>query len=550
MYLSRFRLEQFTTTRDILKQHICTLTRLLIHILLLIAGIEANPGPNMPLNLETVRYLQLVELKEDFNIYHAILKSFYDNIDTETMKNDIANLYSDIQKNERHKDAIQQCSDKVKPISLPKVDEEETLDPKFAEYKKNIVGNHKRTLPLLSAITCSNDIHSFAMIVRYIEEKNTQSNVWRTIHFDNDKNLTIERNDCITTLNTARIIPNDIPLYRKLKCITENLISKPISVKTDTNVSVGCVGSIDFPAYTLPEYNIPQYIYNRCFESNRNGIYTAELIRSASYFLVHITGHKDKHQIPIRLLNKLHSQHIINKNEEEYKITGAISRDLDNGLFVLIYIHNGNYWILKPGLNPEHRRLEKDEKLVKILYETHFLIYSRVNNMKRLAPSRATSTNRKRSYSQTRMNSQHYRNPNSITKNAPRSKQSSYNYRKNAIRNQSRTHKEDTTLDVILKQTKYSKPIPTPITNTNKQYYNKVIQNSKCITDHLNILQCNIQCVSSTFERIDKLITTQIASAYDPNILLISETLADNSKLLKLQRPNWHFELHSGYTKT
>ena len=45
--LSRFRLGQFTITRDILKQHICTLTRLLILILLLIAGIEANPGPNM-----------------------------------------------------------------------------------------------------------------------------------------------------------------------------------------------------------------------------------------------------------------------------------------------------------------------------------------------------------------------------------------------------------------------------------------------------------------------------------------------------------------------
>ena len=174
------------------------------------------------------------------------------------------------------------------------------------------------------------------MIVRYIDEKNTQSNVWRSIHFENNKNLTIESNDWITTLNTARIIPNDIPLYRKLKCMTENLISKPISVKTDTNVSVGCVGSIDFTAYILPEYNIPQYIYNRCFESSRNGIYTAELIRSAPYFLVHITGHKDKHQIPIRLLNKLHTQHIINKNEEEYKITGAISRDLDTGLFLLI----------------------------------------------------------------------------------------------------------------------------------------------------------------------------------------------------------------------
>ena len=156
------------------------------------------------------------------------------------------------------------------------------------------------------------------------------------------------------------------------------------------------------------------------------------------YFLVHITEHKDKHQIPIRLLNKLHTQHIINKNEDVYTITGAISRDLDTGLFVLIYIDNGNYLILKPGLNPEHRRLEKNVVLADILYETYFLIYSRVNNIKRLAPSRATSTNHKRSYSQTRMKSQHYRNPNSITKNAPRSKQS-YNYRKNATINQSNT---------------------------------------------------------------------------------------------------------------
>ena len=77
-----------------------------------------------------------------------------------------------------------------------------------------------------------------------------------------------------------------------------------------------------------------------------------------------------------------------------------------------------------------------------------------------------------------------------------------------------------------------------PIVNTNKQYHNKVIQNSKCTTDHLNILQCNIQGVGRTFERIDKLITTQIASAYDPDILLISETLANNLTLLKLHRPN------------
>ena len=196
-----------------------------------------------------------------------------------------------------------------------------------------------------------------------------------------------------------------------------------------TNVSVGCIGSIDFLAYTLPEYSISQYIYNCCFESNRNGTYTAELNKCVPYFLVHITEHKNKHQIRKGLLDKLHTQHIINKNKDVYKITGAISRNLNTGLFVLIYIDNNKYWILKPGLNPEHRRLEKNEKLVKILYETHFLIYSRVN-MQRLAPSRAPSTNRKRSYSQTRMYSQHYRNPNSITKNAPRSKQSSYNHKK------------------------------------------------------------------------------------------------------------------------
>ena len=165
--------------------------------------------------------------------------------------------------------------------------------------------------------------------------------------------------------DTARIIPNDIPLYRKLKCIIENLISKPISVKTDTNTPVGCICSIDFPAYTLPENNIPQYIYNCCFESNRNGIYTAELTRSAPYFLVHITGDENKNQISIRLLDKLASQHIINKNKKEYKITGAISKDLDTRLFVLVYIDNGNYWILKYGLNPEHQKLEKEEQLVK-----------------------------------------------------------------------------------------------------------------------------------------------------------------------------------------
>ena len=73
------------------------------------------------------------------------------------------------------------------------------------------------------------------MIVRYIDEKNTQSNVWRTIHFENNKNLIIEEGDWITTLHAARIILNGIPLYRKLKCITENLISRPISVRTQVD---------------------------------------------------------------------------------------------------------------------------------------------------------------------------------------------------------------------------------------------------------------------------------------------------------------------------
>ena len=60
--LSRFRLGQFTTTRHILKQHICTLTRLLILILLLIAGIEANPGPNM-------HYIESNKLKQHYVQY-------------------------------------------------------------------------------------------------------------------------------------------------------------------------------------------------------------------------------------------------------------------------------------------------------------------------------------------------------------------------------------------------------------------------------------------------------------------------------------------------
>ena len=111
------------------------------------------------------------------------------------------------------------------------------------------------------------------MIVKYIDEKNAQSNIWRSIYFNNkNKSLIFEEGDWITTLHTAYIIPNDIPLYRKFKCITENLISRPISVRTDINVPVGCIGSIDFPAHTLPKYCISQYIYNSCFESNTNGI--------------------------------------------------------------------------------------------------------------------------------------------------------------------------------------------------------------------------------------------------------------------------------------
>ena len=64
--LSCYRLVQFTTTRHILKQHICTLTRLLILILLLIAGIEANPGPNM-------HYIEYNELKQHYVQYSQTL---------------------------------------------------------------------------------------------------------------------------------------------------------------------------------------------------------------------------------------------------------------------------------------------------------------------------------------------------------------------------------------------------------------------------------------------------------------------------------------------
>ena len=44
-------------------------------MLLHIAGIEANPGPSMPLNNNKVLYLQLVELKQDSNTYHATLRT-------------------------------------------------------------------------------------------------------------------------------------------------------------------------------------------------------------------------------------------------------------------------------------------------------------------------------------------------------------------------------------------------------------------------------------------------------------------------------------------
>ena len=72
-------------------------------------------------------------------------------------------------------------------------------------------------------------------------------------------------------------------------------MSKPINVRTDTNKSIACIGSIDFPVYTLPKYCISQYIYNCYFESNTNGIYTAELNIGVPYFLVHITEYDDKH---------------------------------------------------------------------------------------------------------------------------------------------------------------------------------------------------------------------------------------------------------------
>ena len=56
------------------------------------------------------------------------------------MRNDTTNLYDDIQNKEWHKDIIQQCCDKVKPITPHKV---EKLNLKFAKYKKTIISNHK-----------------------------------------------------------------------------------------------------------------------------------------------------------------------------------------------------------------------------------------------------------------------------------------------------------------------------------------------------------------------------------------------------------------------
>ena len=59
--------------------------------------------------------------------------------------------------------------------------------------------------------------------------------------------------------------------------MTENLISKPINVRTDTSGSVECIGSINFPAYTLPKYCISQYIYTTVVLNQIQTEYTLEL---------------------------------------------------------------------------------------------------------------------------------------------------------------------------------------------------------------------------------------------------------------------------------
>ena len=117
--LSRFRLGQFTTTRDILKQHICTLTRLLILILLLIAGIEANPGPNTPLNKEIIQYLKLNEFQEKAEELYESLENFHKNINIDTMKDNHNDILKDISECKWDKDIVE-YSNKVIPVIQPK----------------------------------------------------------------------------------------------------------------------------------------------------------------------------------------------------------------------------------------------------------------------------------------------------------------------------------------------------------------------------------------------------------------------------------------------
>ena len=111
--LSRFRLGQFTTTRDILKQHICTLTRLLILILLLIAGIETNPGPNMLPDKEITQYLKLNESKEDSETLYTILEHFRNDTNINTIKTKYHHTLKYIVQNKIYKDIIEQYLNKV-----------------------------------------------------------------------------------------------------------------------------------------------------------------------------------------------------------------------------------------------------------------------------------------------------------------------------------------------------------------------------------------------------------------------------------------------------
>ena len=111
--LSRFRLGQFTTTRHILMQHICTLTRLLILILLLIAGIESNPGPNMPLDKDITQYLKLNESKEDSETLYTILEHFRNDTNINTIKTKYHHTLKYIVQNKIYKDIIEQYFNKA-----------------------------------------------------------------------------------------------------------------------------------------------------------------------------------------------------------------------------------------------------------------------------------------------------------------------------------------------------------------------------------------------------------------------------------------------------